>query len=170
MEMRLLTLLIFVWLNACNKPSQDVGKKSDVETELIPAKLFSELYVNAKAEIPGSRAIKKVSEYLLAKGMDLDSLYVYEIIYSISCEISEVTSFTSDPIDACIAIFNIEHKVNHDYYLKIEVENARISKNYEKKKGGSESLVIPSKPDFLRKEILLYYYFEGDSLIDVLSQ
>jgi len=55
--------------------------------------------------------------------------------------------------------------------LKTAVENARILEDYEKKNGEySEPLLIPSKPDFLRKNILLYYYFERDSIVDGLSQ
>ena len=169
--MRLLILLVCVWLSACQKHGSEVGIETNKELEFILSRPFSELYLNAKAGSLEAKAVKKVRDYLLAKGMNIDSLYVYEINYSDSCDVSNETSFTSDPIDACIAIFNIEHKVNHDYYLKIGSENARILEDYEKKDGDySESLLIPSKPDFLRKEILLYYYIDRDSIADILSQ
>jgi hypothetical protein len=78
--------------------------------------------------------------------------------------------FSDDSIDACIAVFNIEHKVNHDYYVNLKIENDQILEDYEKENEVfSEPLLIPSKPDFLRKEILLYYYFKGDSIIEILS-
>lgn len=160
--MRILILLSCIWFSGCHNP--EVGKEVHEELEFISSRPFSELYLEAKA-------VLKVRGYLHAKGMDIDSLYVYEIDYSDSCDISDRTVFTSDPTDACVAVFNIEHKVNHDYFLKIEVENARILADHEKKNGDySEPLLIPSKPDFLRKEILLYYYFKGDSIVDVLSQ
>jgi hypothetical protein len=164
MEMRILILLVCIWFSSCHRSDDEVGKEVSKEAEFILSRPFSGLYLEAKA-------VLKVRDYLVSKGMDIDSLYVYEIGYSDSCDISDDSKFSSDPVDACVAVFNIEHKVNHDYYLKIDRENARILEAQEKKNGDySEPLLIPSKPDFLRKGILLYYYFEGDSIVDILSQ
>ncbi|MGB3852104.1 MAG: hypothetical protein WA958_19215 [Tunicatimonas sp.] len=169
--MKLFVLLVCVWLSACHESDPKAEKKTDEELELDLSRPFSKLYHKAKAGMLEAEAVNKVRDYLLANGMDIDSLYVYKINYTDTCNISNKTSFTSDPIDACIAVFNIEHKVNHDYYSRIDVENARKLKDYEKNNENySEPLLIPSKPDFLRKEILLHYYFEQDSLVDVLSQ
>ena len=57
-----------------------------------------------------ARAVLKVKDYLQAKGIDIDSLYVYEIGYSNSCDIADETILTSDPINACVAVFNIDIK------------------------------------------------------------
>ena len=161
--MRMLVLLVCIWLSACHKSDPELGKEVHEEPEFISSIPFHELYLEAKA-------VLKVKDYLHSKGMDTDSLYVYEIGYSDSCNISIDSNLSSNPIDACIAVFNIEHKLNHDYYLRIEAENARKLEDHEKKTGDySEPLLIPSKPGFLRKEMLLYYYFEEDSIADILS-
>jgi hypothetical protein len=164
MELRLIILLVLIWFSACHKPNPEVVKMPTEVLDLISSRAFSELNLEAKE-------VLKVRDYLDGKGLDIDSLYVYEIIFSDSCVISDRTVFSDDSIDACIAVFNIEHKVNHDYYMKLKVENNQILEDYEKENEVfSEPLLIPSKPDFLRKEILLYYYFKGDSIIEILSQ
>lgn len=164
MEVRLMVLLVFIGFSACHKPNPEVVKMPSEEPHYISSRAFSELNLEAKEVV-------KVRDYLHAKGLDIDSLYVYEIFYSDSCVISNRTVFSDDSIDACIAVFNIEHKVNHDYYMNLKIENDQILEDYENENEVfSEPLLIPSKPDFLRKEILLYYYFKGDSIIEVLSQ
>ena len=119
-----------------------------------------------------SKAVLAVKDYLLSKGHELDSLYAYDISYSdSSCNIPSDSSFTPNPIEACFAVFNIEHRINHDYYLRISEENAQIiEENQGKNENDWQSLVIPSRPEFLKKEILLHYYLERDSVVDVLSQ
>ncbi|WP_169714386.1 hypothetical protein [Algoriphagus antarcticus] len=168
--MKLLILIVFMCLNACNEPGKEGIRINNEHAEPITSIPFSELYLNAKPGRPETKAINEIKGYLLNEGWSIDSLYVYKINYSVSCDISDETSFTTDPLNACIAIFNIEHKVNRDYYLRIEIENDKIYEDYEmKKRGKSEPLFVPGRPVYLRNEILLYYYFKGDSIVDVLS-
>jgi len=165
MEMKLKVLALCCF-GFCSCQNLDRKEKTtpDQPSMFLLSKPFTELSQESKA-------VLAVKDYLLSKGHKLDSLYVYEISYSDSlCTIPNDSSIIPNPIKACFAIFNIEHRINHVYYLRISHENAQIiEENQGKNENDWQPLVIPSRPEFLKKEILLHYYFQQDSLVDVLS-
>jgi hypothetical protein len=74
MEVRLIIFLVFIWFSACHKPNPEVVKMPSDEPHSISSRAFSELNLGAKE-------VLKVRDYLHGKGMDIDSLYVYEILF-----------------------------------------------------------------------------------------
>ena len=157
MEMRLTVLVLILCIFSC----QNLGrgdKKTNDQQPVFSSRPFIEL-------LRESKAVLAVKDYLLSKGYEIDSLYAYEINYSDSlCNESHDTLFIPDPIKACFATFNIEHKVNHDYYDWIRKENNRRIKE-SKNKDEWIPIIVPSTPGFLKKSILLHYYFEEDSVV-----
>lgn len=157
--MRILVILFFLFFSCQHQEKEVLSTYSnEIQTD-FSSRPLAQFFREAKATL-------RVKEYLESNGFTLDSLYAYDISYSDTlCEVSYNSSFIPNTIEACFAIFNIEHKVNHDYYEWIENENNRIIKENEGKNEDEwEPLVIPSKPEFLKKNIVIYYYFDQDSV------
>ncbi len=112
------------------------------------------------------KAMLKVRDYLLSQGIFIDSMYV-NMSYSDSlCHVPDSTITNS--INACFIILNIQHKTNYDYFNRIDRENARIMQENEgKKEIDWIPLLVPSSPEFLKKEILIHYYLKKDSIADI---
>lgn len=157
--MRLTVLVLILCIFSC----QDQGKKAlDKHSNKYSLSLYSRPFVHFLRE---AQATIKVNEYLHTNEYNIDSLYIYNISYSDSlCRISSDSLFIPDPDGACFAIFNITHRVNHDYFQEIEEENERRIKE-AKNEDEWIPIVIPSKPEFLKKEILLHYYYKQDSVV-----
>lgn len=113
------------------------------------------------------KAVLRVKDYLLTHGISVDSLYV-NVSYSDSLCNVPADTVMANSINPCFVILNMQHKVNYDYYKKLETENARIiQENESKNEIDWTPLLVPSKPDFLKKEILVYYYFKKDSIAEI---
>ena len=156
--MRLTVLVLILCVFSCQNLDQG-DKKTHDQQSVFSSRPFIEL-------LRESKAVLAVKDYLLSEGYEIDSLYAYEITYSDSLynEPRDSLFIPPDPIKARFASFIIEHKVNHDYYDWIQKENNRRIKE-SKNKDEWIPIIIPSTPGFLKKSILLHYYFEEDSVV-----
>lgn len=158
--MKLFTIVFCFLFCSCGRQerSTEVNHQGDEYNSLTyeRSRAFPAVYREAKA-------LLSLQDYLQSKGINTDSLYIYNIIYSDSlCTVSD-DLYTPDSLHACFAIFNIKHKINVDYFKKIEQENIKSIKG---RTGEDEwkPLDISSKPSFLKKDIIAYYYFGQDSI------
>jgi len=160
MERKLIIMMFCFLFYSCDYQERSVEVSQQEVKYDSPTKNLSRPFPVLSREAKG---VLRVQDYLQSEGVNTDSLYVYNIAYSdSSCTVS-YDSIMPDPIDACFAIFNITHKINFDYYKEIERENMKRIKE-----GTDEdewiSLIVPSKPPFLKKDIIVYYYFAQDSI------
>jgi hypothetical protein len=157
MEIRNIIILSLL-LYSCQKENP----KSEIENFSHKTEM-EDNYQPFPVVVREGKAVLRVRDYLLSQGIFIDSMYV-NMSYSDSlCHVPASTITNS--INACFIILNIQHKTNYDYFNRIDRENARIMQ--DKKESDWIPLLVPSSPEFLKREILIHYYLKEDSIADI---
>ncbi len=110
-----------------------------------------------------NKVIAKVKKHLVSKKISIDSLLVSHVSYpdtTLECNLAYDGKF--------FMTIDLTHQMTVDYQSKIKEENTRLAKEHE----GEESVPVlpPPTGNISGKDRIISYYFEGDSIVDVLSQ
>ena len=105
-------------------------------------------------------AAKKTRDYLKSEGLNLDDFFVWDVSYPDSLDTMHEQGFT--------LVFDLAHRKTIDYIDSIETINSSLLE--EHKKDEFIPLAVPATGNISGLDRHIYYYFEQDSVVDVLSQ
>ena len=152
MEMKSLFLVFAILLFACESKIEHTSFNT-VEQYIVLTDYQGESLIEKSAAV-------KAKNYLKSKGLNLDDFFVWNVSYPDLLDSMHEQAFT--------LVFDLAHRKTLDYIDSIETINSSLLE--EHKNDEFIPLAVPVTGNISGLDRHIYYYFEQDSVVDVLSQ
>lgn len=164
MEIRSILTVTFVLLLSCEPQEKKVFEK-DIFNSFTKEGSIEDFKARNLRE---KEALTKIIQHLKSKGLDTDSLFIWSINYSDSDCSDEFDLLEHNPMDACFVLFSLTHKNTIDYQDSLSKLNDQLATEHKDEEW--VPFIVPPTGNISGKDRGIFYYFEGDSIVDILSQ